>query len=370
MHMKGVMLDKWFVGLLSALIIVGLVMLTSATLPVGFERYHDSYYFLKSHILKGLLPGFIFAVIAYYLTPYLMKISPTAWFGIVLGLLTLVFIPGLEAPYGTTRSWIYLGGFGAQPAEFAKLAFIFAVSLSLARKTFEERRHLHQGLLPFVIMVSLVAGLLIAQPDTGTLMIFGAIAIAIYTTLGLSLKHFSYLVLAGATGLGALIASASYRLARFMTFLHPGGDVLGKGYQLNQALLGLGSGGIFGLGLGHSRQKFLYLPEVSSDSIFAVIGEELGFVMSCGLIVIIILITLRGLKLADRVSHEGASAVMIGILSWFFIQSVINIASIIGLIPLTGVPLPFVSHGGSATMALLTAWGVFLRLSQDDLQTV
>lgn len=368
--MKGVLLDRWFVGLLIGLIVIGAVMLTSATLPVGFERYGDSYYFLKSHVLKGLLPGLLFGCLAYYLTPYLMKISASVWFGIAVALLVLVFIPGLEAPYGTTRSWIYIGGFGAQPAEFAKLAFIFAVSLSLAKKSCEERQDFHKGFLPFLVLLAIISGLLIAQPDTGTLMIFGAIAIAIYASLGLSLKHFAYLVLAGLTGLGALIASASYRLARFMTFLNPGDDVLGKGYQLNQALIALGSGGLFGLGLGHSRQKFLFLPEVSSDSIFAVVGEELGFIMGTAVVVAIVWITLRGIKLAGRVKDEAASAVMVGIITWFFIQSVINIASIIGLIPLTGVPLPFVSHGGSATLSLLIAFGVFLRLSQDDLQTV
>lgn len=364
--MRGTYIDRWFLYLGVAIIIFGIIMLTSATLPTGFERYGDSYYFLKSHILKGLIPGILGGFIAYRYAHLLLKIPASTYFIITLGLLALVFIPGIAADFGTTRSWIQLGPLSAQPAELAKLSFIMMLALSLSKKSVEERQDFHKGLLPFIASFSLVAGLLIAQPDVGTLIIFGLIAVAVYTALGLTLKHAAYLGGGALVAIAALIAVAPYRIARFLSFLDPQSDVQGASYQLYQALLGIGSGGMFGLGLGHSRQKFLYLPEVSSDSIFAIVGEELGFIISGVFILLVVALTLRGLKLAVRTRSETASAIMTGIMAWFFGQSFINIGAIIGLIPLTGVPLPLISHGGTATLSLLTAFGLLLALSNGE----
>jgi len=364
--MRGTYIDRWFLYLLIAVIIFGVIMLTSATLPIGFERYGDSYYFLKSHIIKGLIPGCIGALLAYRYARILISIPASTYFIATIVLLALVFIPGIAADFGTTRSWIQLGPISAQPAEFAKLSFILMLSLSLVKKSVEDRQDFHKGFLPFVASFAVIAGLLIVQPDVGTLIIFSFIAISIYTALGLTAKHAVYMCSAALVAITALIAAAPYRLARFLSFLDPHSDVQGASYQLYQALLGIGSGGMLGLGLGHSRQKFLYLPEVSSDSVFAVISEELGFIISVVFIFLIVALTLRGLKLAVRTRNETASAVMTGIMAWYFGQSFVNIGAIIGLIPLTGVPLPLISHGGSATVSLLTAFGLLLALSNGE----
>jgi cell division protein FtsW len=209
--------------------------------------------------------------------------------------------------------------------------------------------------------------LILLQPDVGTLSILVAI---IFVMLYISKIPHQYLIILGLIGVIffiILILVAPYRLNRLTTFLHPELDPQGKGYQINQAFLAVGSGGVFGLGLGHSRQKFQYLPEVSADSIFAILAEEMGLVISSAFIILILLIGWRGLRIAALAPDDYGKLLVSGIVIWFVWQSFLNIGAMVGALPLTGVPLPLVSHGGSAYITILAALGIVVNVSQSNL---
>ncbi len=357
--------DNIIISTLVVLIIFGLLTLASASSPVGFERFGDSYHFIKGQIINGIIPGVIAMLI-------LMRVPYRIWFkyyklflGLTVVMLVAVFATPLAAGYGTSQSWIVIGPIHLQPAEFAKLTFIIGLAGWLAAKPQLDRQDLYKGLLPFSLILGIVCGLLAVQPDVGTMIIIALIAVTMFFVSGATMKHIGILGGVGVAGIAGLIAIAPYRIARLLTFINPSLDTQGAGYQLNQALIAVGSGGLLGLGLGQSRQKFLYLPEVTSDSIFAVMSEEMGFVVSVMFVVILTYFGMRMLKIVKRNKEEFAQFFIIGVVSWILIQSIVNIGAIIGIMPLTGVPLPFVSHGGSAMLSLLAAMGIVLNISAD-----
>jgi cell division protein FtsW len=222
----------------------------------------------------------------------------------------------------------------------------------------------HGGFLPFIFTFGLIALLIILQPDVGTLSVIGLMAVTMYFAAGAPWTHLGVLFLGGLAALGALIAAAPYRAARFTTFLYPEFDPQGVGYHINQALLAIGSGGFFGLGYGGSRQKFEYLPEVTSDSIFAVIAEEMGFVFSVALVLLFLWFFLRAMKTAKNAPDAFGKLVTVGVASWLGLQAMVNIGSMVGLVPMTGVTLPFVSYGGTSLAISLAAIGVVLNVSR------
>jgi cell division protein FtsW len=280
-------------------------------------------------------------------------------------LLTLVFIPGLSSDFGTSKSWVNIFGlFSFQPAEIVKLTFLFYLAAWLERQGTYKVKDFRGGFVPFLLALGLIAVLIIMQPDVGTLSIIGAMAIAMYFAAGASWAHLGLLVLGGLAGLGALIAAAPYRAARFTTFLYPELDPQGVGYHINQALLAIGSGGFFGLGYGNSRQKFEYLPEVANDSIFAVVAEEMGFVFSVFLVFLFLWFFLRALKISQNAPDAFGKYVVVGVASWIGIQAMVNIGSMVGIMPMTGVTLPFVSYGGTSLAISLAAIGVILNISR------
>lgn len=228
----------------------------------------------------------------------------------------------------------------------------------------ERIKDFFEGLAPFVMIISLISFLLIKQPDMGTLGVIILIAISMFFVSGSKISH---ILAMGAAGLGllfVLIKTESYRMSRFLVFLHPEFDPQGVGYQINQALLAIGSGGLFGVGLGHSIQKFNYLPEPVGDSIFAIIGEELGFVGAIVLIIFFVILAMRGLKIAKNAPDTFSRLVAAGIVSWIFFQAFINIAAISGVVPLTGIPLPFISYGGTSIIFLMIGAGILLNISK------
>lgn len=356
--------DIVLLSLIFILIIFGVLVLASASSPVGLQRYNDTYHFVKRQIFNGIVPGLVFmAVLSRVPTHWYLKYWK--WFyGGTLFLLISVFIPGLAADFGTSSSWIQIAGSSVQPSEFAKVMLIISLAGLLSQIDEEDKKLFSRGLLPFLAVVGSVCGLLIMQPDIGTMVIVVLIVSAMYFVSGALMKHIVMLIGLGSLLLGILIATAPYRLARLMTFLQPGQDLQGAGYQLNQALIAVGSGGLLGLGLGHSRQKFLYLPEVTSDSIFAILSEELGFMIGALFVIVIVYMCMRMLRIAHGTKFTFDKLVVVGVVSWVGFQALINIGAIIGIMPLTGVPLPFVSHGGSAMVALLGALGIVLQISK------
>ena len=359
----GVYLDRTFLALVFGLTAIGLVMLASASWPIGYDRFDDGYYFLKHQLIFGLLPGVIGCLVAMrvpyeklrYLAPHMLALS--------IFLLILVFIPGIGAEFGTSRSWIGIGSFSFQPSELVKLTFLIYLAAWLEKRSRHELKTVAEGLAPFLTVLGIIATLLILQPDTGSLGIIVLTAFTVYFIAGGPLHHLLGLGVVGVGTLAALIKFSPYRADRVLTFLHPELDPLGVGYHINQALLSIGSGGLFGRGYGHSLQKFQYLPEVAGDSIFAVMAEEMGFVLVSAFILFYVACLFRGFKIADLAPDSFGRYLVIGIVAWVGIQAFVNIGARVGLMPITGVPLPFVSYGGTALAISLTAVGVVLNVS-------
>ncbi len=280
-----------------------------------------------------------------------------------LGLLLLVFIPGLGASYGKAKSWINVGGFSLQPAEVVKLTWLIYLAAWFEKRK-ERVTSLANGLIPFMIYLGLIGTLIILQPDIGTLSIILLMSVVLFYIAGARIKHLLIIGLAMVIGLGILIRIVPYRLARLTTFINPEIDPQGIGYHINQALLAVGSGGWFGLGLGHSKQKFQYLPEVVGDSIFAVMAEELGFVIILALMVVFLVMFIRMLKIAGRAPDFFGYLVAVGVGVWIVGQFFVNIGAIVGLLPLTGLPLPLISYGGTALMATMAAMGIVVNISK------
>lgn len=345
------------------LMLFGLLMVASASSVVAEQFRGDQYAFVKHQLLFGVGGGLVAFVIGFFIPYRTWRALALPALLTALGLLVLVFIPGIGARYGEAARWIVLGPISLQPTELTKLAFIVYLAALLERKG-EAVRDFKSSVIPFLVLVVIIGTLVALQPDIGTLFIITMIAGAMIFAAGFRWRHLFMIAFGGMAVFGVLFTAARYRLARLIAFLHPDLDPRGIGYQINQALLAVGTGGWFGLGLGRSRQKYLYLPEPSTDSIFAIIAEELG--LFGGLVVISVFgfIAYRGYRIANQSSDTFGRLLATGITSWIVLQAFINIGSIIGVMPLTGVPLPFISYGGSALVSVLFAAGVLLNISR------
>ncbi len=350
-------LDPVILMMTAGLVVFGLIALMSATGPIAFQRTGDSLYFVKRQILLGVLPGLVlfafFAVIEYKRWKSLAGFLLIATFALLL----LVYLPGIGFTIGGSRSWAALGPIRFQPSEFVKLTFLIYLAAWLAERK-EKAYSLKEGALPFAGLLGAVVLFLVLQPDTGTMVVLAGTSVMMYLASGAPLLWFATLSLSGIGLVALLIKISPYRAARFMTFLHPELDPKGIGYHINQAILAIGSGGFFGLGYGNSRQKFLYLPEVEADSIFAIIAEEMGFVVVLFLLAAYASLVFRCFKIAKEADDAFGALIAVGVGSWVGIQLLINVMSMTGLMPMTGVTLPFISHGGTSMVVLLGAMGL------------
>jgi len=357
---------------LFAIIVFGLIILASATSVVGYAHFGDNFYYLKHQLLYGLLPGVLLFFICSRI-PYRFW-QKNAWWLLLLTiiLLLLVFIPGIGVSYNSARSWINLGGFSLQPSELAKLILLIYLAAFFTRldarqaKTREHVQSFAHGFLPFIFVTGLVAGLVALEPDVGTAAILGLIALGAFFVAGAKISHIIGLFVLGGGMLGILIATASYRLNRFLAFLKPETDMQGIGYHISQSLIAVGSGGLIGLGLGHSRQKFEYLPEVAGDSIFAVMAEEIGFIFCFLFLIALLFLILKILKISKYSSDNFVKIFGAGLAIWIGGQSIINIGAMLGILPLTGVPLPFISYGGTALMTLMASAGILVNMAENS----
>jgi len=355
--------DYILLSVIAILVVFGLIMVSSASISQSQENYHESYYFLKNQLLKGLLPGLILGLVAYFFPYRHLKTWALPLFALTVIALILVFVPGVGVGHGGSKRWIALGPVVLQPSEFLKLSFLIYLSAWLASKG-KAIKDFSQGLIPFVFLVGLVSLLIIMEPDIGTLGVIGFTSLIIYFLAGARFSHLG-LIGIGTAGLFFLLTKFySHAANRLQVFLHPELDPKGIGYQINQALLALGSGGMFGLGLGQGLQKFRYLPEPASDSIVAVIGEELGFIGLLCLLILFLVFAFRGFKIAQKAPDEFSRLLAGGLTGWIIIQAMINIAAICGLLPLTGITLPFVSLGGSSLAISLAGMGILLNISK------
>lgn len=354
--------DIVFVAFLVVLVIFGLVMLTSASSEIAKNGFNDSTYYLKHQLLSGLIPGIIGFLIGYFVYYRVWeKLAPYILIGGII-LLLLVFIPSLGLTLKGGTRWINLGAFSFQPGELMKLTFFIYLAAWIS-KSQQRGKSLWGGLVPFSILISLVMILLLLQPATSMAGLIFLTSLLVYFSSGAKIKFVAALVLIASLSAIALVSFKSYRTARVNTFLNAANDPQGKGYHIAQAQLAIGSGGIFGVGFGKSTTKY-YLPEPMGDSIFAIISEEFGFVGAGTLLLIFLAFIWRGLKIARDAPDNFGRYLTTSFMSMFGLQTFVNVGAISGVIPMTGVPLPFISYGGTALAVFLTMCGIVVNISK------
>lgn len=346
----------------------GIVMVFSASFTISYWDEGNRWFFTQRQLMwAGLgLVGMLFAMNL----PF--NFYKKHFFLIMLGsivLLLLVYVPGLGIKLNGARSWIGIGSFTIQPAEFAKIGLIIYLSALVAKKK-EKMASFKQGLLPALIITLVFFTLIALQPDFGTGLILLISAGAIILVGGSNLKHILYLGLISLAILPILLIAEDYRLARFTALRDPWSDPYESGYHLIQSLMALGNGGIFGTGFGQGIQKFFYLPYPHSDFIFAVIGEELGFIGVTIFLLAFLLLLWRILIISLRSKDPFGTLVGVGITTLFGAQAFVNIGGVTGTIPITGVPLPFISTGGSSLIMSMTAVGIILSLSRENNKSI
>ncbi|MFC1678334.1 putative lipid II flippase FtsW [Patescibacteria group bacterium] len=354
--------DKSLIYSIVLIILFGLVSLSSASSIFSYTKYGDAYYLFK-HQLFGMTLGFLafwyFSRVDYH---YWKKYAFT-FLIVSIGLLLLVFIPALRPDWGHARSWIEIFGMSLQPSELVKISFLLYLAAWLEQRK-DELHDVSQGIGPFVIILGLIAFLMLLQPDIGTLSIIAITSLIVYFVGGGSMKHILIIVMIAIIIFSIMIIIKPYQQDRFKCLFNPDYSKQDICYQTNQSLIAVATGGLWGRGIGESRQKYLYLPEVSSDSIFAVISEEIGLIFSSILIFIYFYIFYRGYLIAKYAPDDFGKILAIGIVSWVAIQAIINIGGIINILPMTGVPLPFISYGGSAILAAMVAVGILVNISK------
>jgi cell division protein FtsW len=339
------------------LTLIGLFFVFEASVSESYRIHSYAYYFLKQHSIWVLL-GFFAMLLASFIPMGLwQQLSPIIYVASLI-LMSLVFIPGLGLELNGARRWLDLGFTTFQPIESAKFSLLIFFSSWLSK---------HQRWQPFLLMLGIPAVILLLQPDMGSMLILMAIAIGLYYLAGGRLKFLAIMGAAVVFLVSLAVVLSPYRLKRLTTYLNPDSDPLGASFHIKQITLALGSGGVTGQGLGNSRQRFSYIPEASSDSIFAIVGEEVGFVGS----VVIICMFLAYFFLANRIAHKHKVKsfeylVAMGIMIWIASQTILNLSAIVALVPLTGLPLPFFSYGGSSLVMVLFATGVLVRISKES----
>lgn len=356
-------IDKTLLFSILSLLVFGIVIFLSASLGILPNNELKFFVIIKSQLLYV----FVFGLLGLYAGSrvnykYYKKYSIII-FAISLVLTLLVFIPALNFYYNGAHRWIHILGLSIQPSELLKFSSVnlLAFFCSKYSKRFSD---IKIGLIPISIFIFLVSGILLLQPDFGTLLIILSSSLLVFFIGGAKWRDIIILAISGVLIFFLLITVRPYMKERILTFMEPGREILGSGYQLNQSLIAVGSGQMFGRGIGQSIQKFNYLPEQISDSIFAVYAEEMGFIGCIALILIFIFITIRGINISKYTEDNYGKLLAIGITSIFFFQTVLNISSAIGVAPLTGVPLPLISKGGTSFVFLMYQFGVLLNISK------
>lgn len=344
--------------LLIILVLFGLIAVASASSVMGQQRVpSDEFFFFKHQLLYGFIPGLIGFIIARRLPAELLQKLAFPAYLVAVALLGLVFVPHLGYRYGGASRWLAIGSFSFQPSDLAKIALIVYLA-AWFEKQGPAMRTLQAGLVPFLIIVGVISGLLLLEPDVGTLVVTAVTAVTMFFLAGGRLRHIAATALIGVIIIGSFVALSQARLSRISTFLNPTRDTQNTGYHVNQSLVAIGSGGVFGRGLGQSRQKYNYLPEPAGDAIFAVIGEELGFMGASFLVLLYLGIAHQGLRLAQAVRDEFGRLLITGIIVLVIVQAFVNIAATTSLLPFTGVTLPMVSYGGTSLAIFMTAFGL------------
>jgi cell division protein FtsW len=355
--------DTLLLTIITLLVAGGFLIFSSASLGLMARGGANFSSVASSQFMFGVIGGAIALFLASNI--HYRHFRKYAFYIFLLSLLVTlaVFIPGLGMTHAGATRWLDLGFTTVQPSEFLKLGFVIylATWLSGVHNKVDNWKY---GLFPFIGIVGVVGIVMLLQPDTDTFLIMAFSGMAMFLSSGARWRDIGIIMLGGILVLAVVAMGRPYIMDRFTTFLDPGADPLGSGYQIQQSLIAVGSGGIAGRGFGQSIQKFEYLPEPIGDSIFAVYAEEFGFIGTTLLIIAFVILTLRGYKIATEASDIFGTLLVVGFMTIIIVQAFLNIAAMVGLVPLSGLPLPFISHGGTALMATLASLGIILNVSK------
>lgn len=360
--------DYFLLGVVLILLALGMLILASVSAPFSQQKFGNTFYFLNHQLLFGLVPGLILGYFAFRINlSFLKKWSPVLLLSNVF-LMILVFLPFFGSEKGGASRWINIGSFSFQPGELLKLVFILylATWISSRMEKVKNSKDFSRTLISFLFIIALISLLLILQPNVSTLCVIASVSLLMYFSVDTPVWHTFLIVLLGISCLFLLMKFEPYRASRLIVFLNPETDPMGIGYQLKQALIAVGSGGLKGVGLGMSTQRYGFLPQSIADSIFAVFSEETGFVGASALIILFLTFAWCGFKIAKSAKDTFCQLTALGITSWIIIQSFVNIGAMIGILPLTGIPLPFISYGGSALITELMGLGILLNISRQN----
>lgn len=355
--------DKLFLWITIILVVVGFFIFVSASLGLYAQQGLSLMATTLRQLLLGIVGGFAAMWLFSYIPYTYWKQYAVPLFLLSLGITCLVFVSSLGYTHNGATRWLSIGPVSMQPVELLKIGFVIAFAAWCAHAG-SKIKTLKYGVLPFIILLAAVGSVLFAQPDTGSLLVIGLTAGAMFVAAGARWLHITGIAGLGVLSLSVLAYMRPYIQERLMTFLNPTVDPYGSGYQIKQSLIAVGSGEWFGRGFGQSIQKFNFVPEPIGDSIFAVFAEEWGFIGSVLLILLFVAFALRGYKIAANTKDRFAQLLVIGLVTLIAAQSFVNIAALIGLLPLTGLPLIFVSHGGTALFIALASVGMILNVSR------
>lgn len=355
--------DRMFLIFVVSLTLAGLAIFASASLG---QLARGSVGSLSQDLLLQTGLGFGIGFIAFFIAraiplAFLKRAAPYIFIGSI-ALTLLVFIPGIGFRAGGATRWIDLGFTTVQPAEFLKIGFVLALAWWLAPRA-RQLANIKKGLIPLMLLIGIPSAILLAQPNTSTTLLLIATGSVMYFVSGAPWRDFGILALGLIIGLALIISVRPYVLERIKTYIDPSANALGSGYQIQQALIAIGSGGFAGRGFGQSVEKFSYLPEADGDSVFAVYAEETGFIGAILLLMLFVALAARGMAIAGRSTDLFGALVAVGFSFLILFQAFINMSAMLGIIPLTGLPLPFISHGGTALAATLLMCGLILNVA-------
>ena len=346
------------------LAIIGLLMIYSSSSVWSLYKFNDAFYYLK-HQAIFFFAGIIIILFLKNIDYNLYKKNANIILFICLSLLILVLIPGIGKVRNGSRSWFGIGAFGMQPSEISKIALIIFTAKYLSNNE-REVKSFKKGIFPILIIIGLFFGLIMLEPDFGTAMVIVMTLVSMLFVSNIKLSFFGYTGLLGLLGIVALIIIAPYRMSRIISFINPWLDPLGSGFQIIQSLYAIGPGGLFGLGFGNSIQKHFYLPEPQTDFIFAIISEEFGIMGITILSILFITLFVNVIKISMNTNDLFAKYLSFGLIMGIMIQTVLNICVVIGIVPVTGVTLPFISYGGSSLLVSMASIGIILNIAKKE----
>jgi cell division protein FtsW len=354
--------DAWLFGAAVMLLSTGVVMVYSASAIVAADRFHDPYFFLKRQLFWALLGAAVLWA-ALRVDYRVLERAVTPALAVAGVLLVLVLIPPIGQAINGTQRWIRVGGVSFQPVELAKLALVVYLAAFLARRrgALDDFR---TGTLPPLLVAGALAGLVLLQPDLGNCMTLIVLTFGLLYLAGSPIKHLAWVAAPALPLIAFVVWMAPYRMRRITAFMDPWGDPRGSGFQIIQSWLALGNGGLLGQGIGGSKQKLFYLPEAHTDFIFSIVGEELGFVGAMAIVALFAVLIWRGLRIGLRAPDAFGTYLALGITVLLATQTLVNLGVVTGLLPTKGLPLPFISFGGSALLMTMLATGILLNISQ------